>query len=319
MQLITPYFNINRCKIKELGRIINNKLKYNCQHCNKSYNNYDSLRKHCSKTHKIHSQQTYIDYYLNGIKPKCKCGCGEYTYYRPGEKYKSGKLEGKRFSDYVAGHRYRNVEEFGNFGNKDGYDKSSETRQKQFKNGERFIYQKGRTYKEILGEEKAKERLEKIYTKERAKKISKALEGKKKSTEHYDKMCKQLAENRKNQLLSQNITLPELLFSEILDELGIEYEYQYLYKDRFHFDFLLKDIDTLVEVDGDYWHSNPKFFNEDELSNIQKKNKGFDTYKNMIINNDKKFNLIRFWEDDIKNNKDLIIQELNIVNHFELN
>jgi len=36
----------------------------------------DSLRRHRSQKHSINAEQTYIDYVLDGVEPKCKCGCG---------------------------------------------------------------------------------------------------------------------------------------------------------------------------------------------------------------------------------------------------
>lgn len=40
-----------------------------CVECLKDFDNYISLRKHRSMKHKISSEQTYIDYKLNGTLP----------------------------------------------------------------------------------------------------------------------------------------------------------------------------------------------------------------------------------------------------------
>ena len=53
----------------------------------------------------------------------------------------------------------------------------------------------------------------------------------------------------------------------------------------------------LIEADGDYWHSNPNKFIE--LNEVQLINKTNDKFKNKLAE-EKGFNLIRFWETDIK-------------------
>lgn len=63
--------------------------------------------------------------------------------------------------------------------------------------------------------------------------------------------------------------------------------------------FILKR-NLLVEIDGDYWHGNPKFFNE--LNKYQKYVKENDLSKNIIAENFG-YNIIRFWENDLKENR----------------
>lgn len=53
--------------------------EYKCTRCTSSFNTYESLRKHVARMHKISSENFYVEYKLNGIKPLCKCGCGEET------------------------------------------------------------------------------------------------------------------------------------------------------------------------------------------------------------------------------------------------
>jgi hypothetical protein len=46
--------------------------KFKCKECNREFESLDSLRRHRSQAHKIGSEQTYIDYVLDGIEPSCK-------------------------------------------------------------------------------------------------------------------------------------------------------------------------------------------------------------------------------------------------------
>jgi len=56
----------------------------------------------------------------------------------------------------------------------------------------------------------------------------------------------------------------------------------------------------LIEADGDYWHVNPIKYNESNiLTETQQKNVENDKFKNKLAK-DKLYNLIRFWESDIK-------------------
>ena len=49
-------------------------------------------------------------------------------------------------------------------------------------------------------------------------------------------------------------TKPELAVKAKLDELGICYEHPYNLNNRFLCDFYLPDFNTIIEVDGCYWH-----------------------------------------------------------------
>lgn len=110
---------------------------YKCKICEKLFNDYDGLRKHVGRTHKVNSYQFYVDFYLNGIWPVCKCGCDE--------KVKWSKQR-KGFRDFVAGHQSRVHNNWGH--NKKAIEKSAETRRLQYANGERQVWNKGLT-KEI--------------------------------------------------------------------------------------------------------------------------------------------------------------------------
>lgn len=102
----------------------------------------------------------------------------------------------------------------------------------------------------------------------------------------------------------QTRTKPHILMSNILDELQIEYiEEKSL--DVWSFDFYLPLGDIYIEVDGDYFHTNPKIFPDGPKTNTQKINHYRDSKKNKFCA-DNSIRLLRFWESDILNNKEFI-------------
>ena len=116
--------------------------------------------------------------------------------------------------------------------------------------------------------------------------------------------------------------------SEYLDKLGLKYIYQYeakeigrfydfaiiyddgnklLYEDKDginsvkQYDNVFYRIEALIEVDGDWFHSNKNLVKENEMNPMQKHNKKVDEYKNKYAAL-KCIPLIRIWEYDIRNN-----------------
>lgn len=64
----------------------------------------------------------------------------------------------------------------------------------------------------------------------------------------------------KNGILSSGKkTKPHIKMGIILDELNIKYEEEKI-SGYYAFDYYLLDFNIYIEVDGDYWHSNPKFY-----------------------------------------------------------
>lgn len=58
----------------------------------------------------------------------------------------------------------------------------------------------------------------------------------------------------------------ELYIKQSLDELNIVYEQQKYVNGR-SYDFYIVNTNILIEVNGDYWHANPKFYNYDDEIN----------------------------------------------------
>lgn len=95
---------------------------------------------------------------------------------------------------------------------------------------------------------------------------------------------------------------------EFLDKLGVKYEEQFEAKDisRFY-DFFITEQRILIEIDGDYYHSFGKVY--EEMSPMQKKNARVDKIKNEWAASHG-IPLIRIWEHDINNNPDKVMKML---------
>lgn len=108
--------------------------KFKCKRCEREFESYNSLRKHTSRIHKIKSSDFYVEFYLDGVYPLCKCGCGKNVKWSP-----YGK-----FREYAAaGHSNKIHNNWGH--NPKAIFKSSETRRKQYENGERKVWNDGLT------------------------------------------------------------------------------------------------------------------------------------------------------------------------------
>jgi len=107
----------------------------------------------------------------------------------------------------------------------------------------------------------------------------------------------------------ENTTI-EIIFKDFLMFTNIKFEFQYkiYYNNDRNFkkyDFYLSDYNLLIEINGDYWHRNPKIFKS--YDKIQQHNKENDIFKkNLAYKNN--YKLFRLWETDIRNN--------NFINYF---
>ena len=113
--------------------------------------------------------------------------------------------------------------------------------------------------------------------------------------------------------------LEEDFARDFLDKLGVKYIYQFEAKDigRFYdFCILLKEEDGLVpgnliliEIDGSYYHSDPRLVKESEMNPMQKHNKRVDEHKNKwaLMHG---IPLIRIWEKDIREKPNKVLEVL---------
>lgn len=93
----------------------------------------------------------------------------------------------------------------------------------------------------------------------------------------------------------------------ILDKLGVNYEQQFEAKSigRFY-DFHLIGYNLILEVDGSFFHTDPRIYENGPVSITQKRNKRVDEIKNIwAVSNG--YVLLRFWEKDIYENPEKIL------------
>lgn len=102
----------------------------------------------------------------------------------------------------------------------------------------------------------------------------------------------------------------EKFIADILDENNIKYHFQFFLKNKEDicksYDFKIKDTNILIEIDGDYWHGGPSlkkhFYKLDEV-------KQNDLFKNQLAK-DNNFLLLRFWESDIYNQPNIVVDKI---------
>jgi len=145
--------------------------------------------------------------------------------------------------------------------------------------------------------------------------------------EEFERLCDKLKENwfnlpeceRKNYLKKRfrwkmRKTSIEKKIAKALSDLSIPYESQFYLKRKF-FDFRISKSKILIEVNGDFWHGNPKKYKSDDIlshpgkkivaKEIWKKDK--EKEKIAIENN---FLVLVFWEDEINGKQEEEICEL---------
>jgi very-short-patch-repair endonuclease len=288
---------------------------FKCHLCEKEYDNYTSISLHYRKSHKICGKDVRKIIYNNGEDPLCKCGCGEVVEWN----YKE-----ERFNDFRHGHYVRTN---GGFYSPEGAKKSGETRKKRFESGELVVYNKGKTMEELFGKDRSQQMKRDISdNKERSKKISNSLTGKKKSEEHVKKITedrrkywsneehKMQQRDRRMQYIIKNgfqvRSKLEEIFMEIMDSAGIDYYDQfYVAEIPALYDFKIKGKNILIEVDGDFWHCKPGTQFEVPKYDAQKSNLITDQIKNEWAKANG-YTLLRFWESDIQNNRLQVVKIL---------
>lgn len=272
--------NISKCCLGKLKQVNGFTFKYSgeftnqqkndgefkCPYCDKRFDSYNGLTKHIFRYKEhgddITQEKLLTDFKYNGIRPKCKCGCGNYTDIR----YDGGA----HFSDYIHGHHSKINNNWGH--NEQAKLHSAETRRKQYLLGERDQWNKGKSWEETYSEEEIK-RLTKI---------------------HRDKIYRMLTETE----FSLSSKKETEFIEDCIKPLGIDYDTQYYLKDLHHFcDVYIPSKNMIIEFQGDYWHGNPNKYSNDELSEYQKKKVTKDNELREYCS-ENGINLIEIWESD---------------------
>jgi very-short-patch-repair endonuclease len=285
-----------------------------CKICKNEFKNINSLRSHSKQTHNIDGDNIYVEYLLNGVYPKCECGCGE----------KPPFISiGKGFSRFVKGHHNR-VKGNNNF-HKDPETRkrAAETQKKNWKEGKYKGWWEDKSEETIKKIDGIKEKLR--NNKDRGEKISKKLKGVPKTEESKRKLSitqkkryednpllKEDASKRRVKWLKTKLSNKksklEKKFELILNLIGIDFKYQYELSDRL-FDYYLIKYNILIEIDGDFYHCNPNSKHNEIIYETQKLTIKNDKYKNSLCQKNN-ITLIRYWEKDINERPEWVISDL---------
>jgi very-short-patch-repair endonuclease len=233
----------------------------------------------------------------NGIHPTCLCGCGTQTRYE-------AKL--KDFCKWIHGHQSRVPGHFGDPKSEKRVQAIIKTRKEKFTSGE---------YDHIKQAVKDRDNVE------LGKKISQGAKGiPKPKPEGFgvgrvqsEETRKKMSETAKNKWETGEIgkkkynqSKLEKTFANILTLLNINYSQSFYIKEiRAFYDFYLPDYNILIEVDGDFWHSNPTKYPDGPTYKCQIKNSINDEKKNKWVQ-DNGYKMLRFWENDINNNISIV-------------
>jgi very-short-patch-repair endonuclease len=103
---------------------------------------------------------------------------------------------------------------------------------------------------------------------------------------------------KNSQRMGKKMTAPEKQFKKILTELKVTFEPQKVVGTKIY-DFYIPSINMLVEIDGCYFHANPKKY--ENPNKMQKKNIENDKFKDTLALG-LGYKLERVWESDLKEN-----------------
>ena len=286
-------------------------MQHKCEICDKDFDSLWGLSSHNVKKHDVRPQETFIKHNLEGVSPKCKCGCGETPSFL-GIK--------KGFRDFIRGHASRINNNWGH--NTDAQKKSKDTQRRLYGSGELVIWNKGLT----KDDDKRLDYGEKISNNlERNQKISKSLKGRKRPQHVLDSLDKGMREywgkeeNREKQRKTRseylkgyqynNKTILESRFGDLLESIGVDFTFQHTIC-GFNFDYYLPKYDLVIEVDGDFYHCNPIKYPNGPIYETQRNTVKNDNKKNKICESSEGLTLLRFWETDINNKPEWVIEEL---------
>lgn len=131
----------------------------------------------------------------------------------------------------------------------------------------------------------------------------------------------------KNHYSGYTVSKLETRIQECLNEMVISYDSQYYLKisnkKRYFFDFLIKDTNLILEINGDYWHCNPELYSPNDVVNysfgkfVAKEIWEKDANKRRAAEA-KGFVVLYIWENDIKksNKEELKLLITNKINEY---
>lgn len=117
--------------------------------------------------------------------------------------------------------------------------------------------------------------------------------------------------------------LEERFAKEFLDKLGVEYIYQYKAESigrYYDFAIFVKDNDitsmVIIELNGTYWHSDPRLYEGKELTPTQKRNMRVDKLKKQWADSHR-IPIYYIWEKDVNENPQMVKKQLKEILKLE--
>lgn len=178
---------------------------------------------------------------------------------------------------------------------------------------EKIYYWKFKSSEELLEiRNKISKTLKEGYSSGRIKHISDT--DPEKYAEIHDKMLKGYHDALRNGKIKRQSysSRYEKRIANILEELNIEFVQQKSCNKRYRYDFFIEKLGLYIEFNGDYWHANPKIFNENYFhphkQMLAREIWEYDKDKRVnVINNG--YNLITIWENETKDFDDQQLKE----------
>jgi len=171
-----------------------------------------------------------------------------------------------------------------------------------------------RIMKEWWNKEKNGKKIE-----ERNKKISLAMIGEKNhfyGKHHTEETKKIIRERRARQITPLKDTTIEVKIQNFLKQLRIEFFTHHFISEiehKYNCDIFIPSTKTIIECDGDYFHANPQFYDNNQLREKQLKQRKFDYFRNKELK-EEGYRIIRIWENKIRK---MEIEEFKIILTYE--
>lgn len=125
------------------------------------------------------------------------------------------------------------------------------------------------------------------------------------SAEWRDKSRKRAVKILEDGLIPSSLSSAQVVVNDLLQEYSIEYQNEYNCK-YFSIDNYLPRYNLMIEVMGDFWHTNPIKYSvikyKNQASSIKR-----DKAKRTYIKNQYGINILYLWEDDINKRADLCL------------
>ena len=141
--------------------------------------------------------------------------------------------------------------------------------------------------------------------------------GKKHSPETIEKLRENTAQMYRDKKYTR-VTGIEIKVRNFLIEQNIQFVEQYFFK-YYSLDFALTDQKICIECQGQYFHSDPRFYPNGPISNVQRRNFGRDKAKRKYLKS-KDWEMIELWEAEINDGqfKEILICKLKELKALEV-